>query len=159
MSIWLSNDFLSQTANNLDTVLKVEPQGQEVFYPWGRDWGPSGCRQLLSPGHIRSVSACLIWALKTWEFTHVRSQIPGALPSATHSTLMPSSLTLFQVEVLLIWSQITSSTIIKLSPRIQTHTCIRKTYSSSIFSSILMLSKALFALWQYHNTFSKEDSC
>lgn len=63
------------------------------FYSWELDWGPSGCRQLLSPGHIRSVSACLIWALKTWQFTHVRSQIPGALPSAAHSTHTNSVLT------------------------------------------------------------------
>ena len=51
----------------------------------GSDRGPSGCRQLLSPGHIRSVSAGLIWPPKTSQFTHVRPQIPGALPSATHS--------------------------------------------------------------------------
>lgn len=64
---------------------------------------PSGTRRFLSPGHIRFVSACLIWTPKTEQFTHVRSQIPVALLSATNSSR------LFQVEVPLIWARITVS--------------------------------------------------
>lgn len=122
------------------------------FYPWELDWGPSGCRQLLSPGHLRSVSACLIWALKNWQFTHVRSQIPGVLPSATHShKCCPHS---HSFRFLLIWSQITSRPILKLSLRGQTY---QQNRSNVMF--YLYTSKALLAFWQYHKTLPKEHSC
>lgn len=139
-SVWPSSDFLSQTANNLDTVLEVKASGSKDFYPWRLDWCPSGCRQLLSPGHIRCVSASLIWAPE--DLTVHSCAFPNPrCPAVCHTlTLMPSSLTCFQVEVPLIWSQITSSTIIKLSLRIQTHTCIQKTYCFVFFQMLSPLT-------------------
>lgn len=46
-------------------ALDVDPRVKDFGPRGGLDRSPSGCSQLLSPGNIRSVSAGLIWALKT----------------------------------------------------------------------------------------------
>lgn len=71
-------------------------------------------------------------------------------PAVCHTlTIKPSSLTLFQVVVLLIWSQITSCTILKLSLRDQTKTWIRKTYCSKMLCSIFIFQKCLLTILHY----------
>lgn len=130
MSVRLSNGCLGQAADNLTTALDVEP--------------PSGSRSFAHGIGLRPLwvqTAFIAWPhpfcvcrpdLAPEDFTvHSCASPNPQCPAVCHTlTLIPSSLALFQVEVLLIWSQITSCTILNLSLRGQTHTCIRKTYCS-----------------------------
>lgn len=116
-------------------MLKVKALGSKGFYPRGFDWCPFWVHTAFI-AWPHPLCVC-VPDLDPEDLTVHSCAFPNPrCPAVCHAlTQMSSSLTCFQVEVFPIWSQITSSTIIKWSLMIQTHTCIQDTYCFVFFNA------------------------